>query len=252
MPGNKKALYCGDTALRGAAAYLAGVMTHNQIPFDYLASHEPFPDALLSTDFSTVILSDYPARHFSADQLGALADRVDHGMGLIMIGGWASFSAMGTGYARTVLSDMLPVVMTDRDDRVNSWQPCIIEKVAAHVMVDNLPFEDFPPSVGGYNRLQAKPDAETLLTLRPLCISRKHEAFEFSVTDQRDPLLVLGRYGRGRVCAFAGDAAPHWVGGLIDWGDSRIIAHAQGANRIEVGNWYATFFANIIRWAMTG
>jgi hypothetical protein len=50
------------------------------------------------------------------------------------------------------------------------------------------------------------------------------------------------------VCAMATDAAPHWVGGLVDWGESRVEAQADGAEAIEVGNWYAELFSNIIKW----
>ena len=31
------------------------------------------------------------------------------------------------------------------------------------------------------------------------------------VTVNGDPLIVLGRYGKGRACAFATDCAPHWA-----------------------------------------
>jgi uncharacterized membrane protein len=60
--------------------------------------------------------------------------------------------------------------------------------------------------------------------------------------------LVLGRYGRGRTVTLATDVAPHWVGGLVDWGDRRVV---QGVadGFIEVGNWYARFFRNLVAWA---
>ena len=63
-----------------------------------------------------------------------------------------------------------------------------------------------------------------------------------------DPLLVLGNFSQGRVCALATDVAPHWATGLVDWGDARIKAHATYASPVEVGNWYVEFFANILKW----
>ena len=84
--------------------------------------------------------------------------------------------------------------------------------------------------------------------------SRMHNAslqdgdFKFESIGDPDPLLVTGVYGQGRVCAMATDAAPHWVGGLVDWGKSRVEAQADGAEAIEVGNWYAELFANIVKW----
>lgn len=90
-------------------------------------------------------------------------------------------------------------------------------------------------------------------TATPSC-SRRFEVslsagdFTFTPQENPDPLLVVGSHGRGRVCAFATDAAPHWVGGLVDWGDTRLEAHAPGANPIEVGNWYAALLANLVNW----
>jgi hypothetical protein len=48
----------------------------------------------------------------------------------------------------------------------------------------------------------------------------------------------------------ATDLAPHWVGGLVDWGDDpRVAAQDQGSWQIEVGNFYAQFVANLLAWA---
>ena len=44
----------------------------------------------------------------------------------------------------------------------------------------------------GYNQLTPKPGAQTVVKLGD------------------DPMIVLGEYGRGRVCAYATDCAPHW------------------------------------------
>jgi uncharacterized membrane protein len=252
MTNDTRILYCGDTALRGAASYLAGVMSHFSIAFDYLASNQPFTDEVLFRDYGGIILSDYSAINFSPGQLVNLTEKVRQGMGLLMIGGWASFTGTNGEYVDTVLRDLLPVVMQRQDDRVNSWQPCLIEKTQEHAIVDALPFDELSPSVGGFNRFKAKPGASTILTVRQIEISRKEGKVVFSPSSTCDPLLVLGRFGLGRVAAFAGDVAPHWVGGLVDWGDSRILAQAEGANQIEVGNWYAGFFGSLIRWITVG
>jgi len=243
-------LYCGDTALPEAASYLAGVMTHFSITFDYLASNQEFTNEFLFNDYRGIILSDYPAINFTPSQLVNLTEKVKQGMGFLMIGGWASFTGANREYTETVLRDLLPVIMQEQDDRVNSWQPCVIEKRKKHPIVDGLPFDGFSPSVGGFNRFQAKAGAETILTVRQIQISRKQGNFIFSPSSTSDPLLVIGNFGSGRVCAFASDVAPHWVGGLVDWGDSRISVRAEGANEIEVGNWYAAFFKNLIRWVI--
>jgi uncharacterized membrane protein len=245
-------LYCGDTGLREAASYLAGVMAHFSIPFDYLASNQKFEDELPLRPYKGIILSDYPSRNFSPDQLLKLKERVRQGMGLLMIGGWASFTGMNREYTETGLREALPVLMEGEDDRVNSWQPCVIEKKKDHAIVEGLPFDEFSPSVGGFNRFQAKSDAEIILTVRPIGVSRKEDRLVFSPYPDTDPLLVTGHYGSGRVAAFASDVAPHWVGGLVDWGDSRVRVRAEGAGQREVGNWYAAFFRNLIQWVIKG
>ena len=52
----------------------------------------------------------------------------------------------------------------------------------------------------------------------------------------------------GRVAALATDVAPHWVGGLIDWGTGRVAAQAPAADTIEVGDLYAKFFRQLMAW----
>lgn len=252
MPKDTMILYCGDTALREAGSYLAGVMAHFSIPFDYLASNQRFHEEFLLRAYRGIILSDYPANNFTPSQLVRLMEKVRQGMGFLMIGGWASFTGANREYTETVLRELLPVIMQERDDRVNSWQPCVIEKKKDHAIVDALPFDRFSPSVGGFNRFQAKSGSETILTVRQVGVSRKEDKLVFGASLDSDPLLVISNFGLGRVCAFASDVAPHWVGGLVDWGDSRISARAEGAGQREVGNWYAAFFGNLIRWVIKG
>ena len=176
MAKDKMILYCGDTALAEAGSYLAGVMSHFSIPFDYLASNRRFDDAFLSRAYGGIILSDYPAGNFTPGQLAKLAEKARQGMGLLMIGGWASFTGANREYTETALREVLPVIMEEQDDRVNSWQPCVIEKKKDHAIVDGLPFDGFTPSVGGFNRLQAKPGSETILTARQVGVARKPPA----------------------------------------------------------------------------
>jgi len=241
-------LYLGDTRLTGAASYLAGVMHAHNIGFDYLASDEKFSSSLLGSAHSVIILSDYPAKNFSTQGLSLLVEKVAEGMGLLMIGGWESFTGPAREYTDTVLKDVLPVIMQADDDRVNCAQPCLIEKVKDHEILGSLPLKDCTPGIGGFNRFTAKPDAETILLARSFEVSLSQGSFIFTPLAQADPLLVTGSFDKARVCAFASDVAPHWVGGLVDWGDQRLEAHAPGANPIEVGNWYATLFVNLVKW----
>ena len=104
-----------------------------------------------------------------------------------------------------------------------------------------------PPGIGGFNRFAAKADSATLLETQRYCVSRVDEELAFEPAE-REPLLVVGTHGRGRVAALATDVAPHWVGGLVDWGPSRVAAQAPGAEAIEVGNLYSQFFWQLLQW----
>jgi len=223
-------------------------MTHYQIGFDYLASDQKVPSDLLSTPYRAVIISDFPAGNFSSRQFETLAQRIREGMGLVMIGGWESFTGPKVEYTHTVMKDILPVVMASKDDRVNCPQPCLIEKNSEHPILEGLPFTKIPPGIGGFNLVKAKPEAATLLSSRRFRVEHTLNGFKFEPFPAADPLLVVGQFGKGRVAAFASDVAPHWVGGLVDWGDGRVAARAEGANEIEVGNWYARFFARMVQW----
>ena len=248
----KDILYLGDTALDNAAAYLAGVMTHYKISYDYLRSDEKFDSGLLENNYKAVVISDYPAARFSEGQLEAIAKKVKAGTGLLMIGGWESFTGLNLEYNETILKELLPVVMKDSDDRVNCSQPAMVEKNKSHEIVDGLPFEDNPPAIGGFNQLKPKAGTEIILSVRRFKVSRMEGGFIFMPDGDADPLLVLGSFGKGRVVAYAGDVAPHWATGIVDWGEKRVAAQAKGAEGIEVGSDYMKFFFQLISWIRGG
>jgi hypothetical protein len=246
-------LYAGDTSLDTAASYLAGVLTHAGLPFDYVPSDQPAGGLLAAGPHALYIVSDYPVNRWRAGELATLRQRVSDGAGLLMIGGWESFHGAAGEYVDTPLAEVLPVEMARGDDRVNCPQPCMVElaapadETAAHPILAGLPW-DRPPGIGGFNRVVAKASATMLLVARPFAVQAGREGWYDFVPGAPAPLLVVGAFGRGRVAAFTSDVAPHWVGGLVDWGDSRVTARAPGAEAIEVGNWYAAFFAQLVRW----
>jgi uncharacterized membrane protein len=244
--GTKGILYLGDTGLKEQASYIAGVMAHYKLGFDYVPSDAAFGVQLLDNHYKALIISDYPAANFGQGVLEQVAERVRGGMGLCMIGGWESFSGAKGEYTQSVLQEVLPVVMEVGDDRVNYSQTCLIEEAAEHEITAGLGF-DIPPAIGGYNRLRAKAQSQTILLARRFAVGRSGGRFTFESAGT-DPLLVVGTYGAGRVAAYASDAAPHWVGPFVDWGDRRVAACADGAAAVEVGNWYAEFFRNLICW----
>ena len=243
----KDIVYLGDTSLDGAASYLAGVMSYYGIGYEYLATNCEFNSDLLSSHCQAIIISDYPAKNFNQEQLYEVASTIRNGTGLLMIGGWESFTGLGGGYNQTVLKDVLPVIMSDEDDRINYSGCCLVEKNCEHKIVSELPFAENPPVIGGFNCFAAKPESSIIVSAKTYGASYCNGAFKFT-EQQTAPLLVAGKFGNGNTIAFASDVAPHWIGGMVDWGDKRVLAQADGAEQIEVGNWYAEFFANMIRW----
>jgi uncharacterized membrane protein len=237
--------YLGDGNLTGAASYLAGVMAHFGIAFEHFSSGEPLGPAFVDRPYALYVVSDYPAANFHPVQMAHLVDCVRGGSGLLMIGGWESFHGRLGEYQGSPLAEVLPVAMQTEDDRRNCPQSCVVWQAADHPLLAGLPW-DRPPSIGGFNAIAPKPGAATLLVAREFDVRRAGDALEFSRRAE-SPLLVVGQYGRGRTAALATDVAPHWVGGLVDWGDRRIVQQVAGA-QIEVGNWYAQFFHNLLDW----
>ena len=243
-----KICYLGDGRLPGPASYLGGIMLHHGLAFDYVPSGDAPPADFASKPYALYVVSDYPANKFGAAAMDHVASRVEQGAGLVMIGGWESYYGLLGEYHASPLAEVLPVVMEQSDDRRNSAQPCLINKKADHPILEGLPW-DAPPGIGGFNAVKPKPNAQMLLTSVRFAVRRTGEqatGFEFTRGEEA-PLLVVGCHGRGRVAALATDVAPHWVGGFVDWGDRRITQEVAGGE-IEIGNWYARFFRNLLVW----
>lgn len=244
---NDRIVYAGDSHLGGAAAYLAGVLTHAGLSFDYVPSDRPLRPLLERAEPRLYVFSDYPARNLADADFQRIADDVDGGSGLLMIGGWESFHGAVGEYHESPLAEVLPVRIQTSDDRVNAPQPCVLEKRVGHPILDGLPLAQ-PPCIGGYNRVTAKSEAEVLLLARHIEVER---GVDYTFTPgEGAPLLVVGDHGHGRTAAFTSDVAPHWVGGLVDWGAERVTAQAPGANEVEVGSLYAELFTRLVRWTM--
>ncbi len=241
----KKICYLGDGNLPGPASYLSGVMLHHGLAFDHVSSEQSPPADFAATSYALYVVSDYPADKFGTAAMRHVAKRVEQGAGLLMLGGWESYYGLLGEYPGSPLADVLPVEMASSDDRRNSAQPCLMNKLADHPILEGLPWET-PPGIGGYNAITPKPGAQTLLGAVRFAVHREAGKFQFT-RGEEVPLLVVGHYGAGRVAALATDVAPHWVGGLVDWGDRRVKQDVADGF-IEVGNWYAGFFRNLLVW----
>jgi uncharacterized membrane protein len=193
----------------GGWAFLDG-LTESGFDVTYLRSHEisirfPVEPAALA-QYDAVVLSDVGANSFlltdevflrserSVNRLAMLSDYVKSGGGLVMVGGYMSFSGID-GRARfgmSPLASVLPVHMLDHDDRVEmpeGAKPTVEQP--GHAALGGIP-SDWPLLLG-YNRLVAKAGSNVLASIG------------------EDPLLVLDDVGDGRAVAFASDFAPHWA-----------------------------------------
>ena len=176
-------------------------------------------------------------------------ERVHAGAGLIMIGGWESYHGVGGNWDGTPIGESLPVTISTVDDRVNSDQPVLVAACRSeHPILDGLPWSARPPVIGGFNRFTADPSGTVLLEAVTHTVRSTDRGFEFQ-DQQRDPLLVTGLLGAGRIVALATDVAPHWVGPLVDWGDGRVSAQTAAGDAVEVGVLYARFLKQLIEWA---
>ncbi|MFO0920025.1 MAG: hypothetical protein U0872_17160, partial [Planctomycetaceae bacterium] len=100
-------LYCGDTSLNGAAAYLCGLMARWGWSFDYVPSDVPLTPDHVAKPQGAYVFSDYPAAMADRMVQEMIADRVRQGAGLVMIGGWESFHGLGGNWDNTPIGDLL-------------------------------------------------------------------------------------------------------------------------------------------------
>ncbi|UCG00116.1 MAG: hypothetical protein JSV89_11385 [Spirochaetaceae bacterium] len=243
MKLKKDVLYCGDRDLTSGAAYLGGIMDYFDISFDHVPMHESLPEELIDREYKLFLLSDYPSENIPERAVQNLTAKVKQGASLLMIGGWESFHGLVGNYHTSELAQVLPVICLEEDDRVNYCQGLIPEVTTANEITADLPWNE-PFIFCGYNRVKPKTDSTVVLSLRKLKILDS----ETSLDEQRAPMLVVGSFGSGKTGALTTDVAPHWSGGMVDWGTERIKAQAEGGIAIEVGKDYALFIKNLIRY----
>lgn len=156
------------------------------------------------------ILGDVDSTAFTREELTALAEAVDKGAGLIMLGGVHSFGP--GGYWDTPLAEVLPVQM-DRLERQPPdapirtdlhWpgplrmRPTAIGQDHYSLMLAGTRQESTAiwsqlPPLDGANKLAEKPGASIL-----------------AVDQQDHPMLIGSQWGKGRVMAFAADSTWRW------------------------------------------
>lgn len=168
-------------------------------------------DVLIISDCESEVLSLYPfwipgTPLPRTNRLRAIRDYVKQGGGLIMIGGWSSFSGrFGTAaYYDTPIEEALPVTcLKGMDDRVETPEGVKVNILnKEHPIVRGIPWED-APVFEGFNKIIPKEGSDIIATIGD--------------DEIESPLLVTWEYGEGRAAAFASDCSPHWAEYFQPW-----------------------------------
>ncbi|MDE2463327.1 MAG: cytoplasmic protein [Alphaproteobacteria bacterium] len=206
-----------STEYQEGATYFMNCMADAGVDITYIRAHEitlRFPRTAEEMDqYDVVVISDIGSNSFllpdetflrsekSPNRLGLIADFVKRGGGLVMIGGYLSFTGIDAKgrYGMSPLADPLPVTLLTHDDRIERPEGVSVDVIGqGHPVLGDTP-SDWPQLLG-YNRLIEKPEATVVARVGG------------------DPMLVVGEYGQGRTAAFASDLAPHWAPQeFLDW-----------------------------------
>lgn len=238
-----KILYAGDSPVGGAANYLLGILRFLRAEVLHLPPSAPLRTSHLARSFHAIILSDYSKDQVSKEAENRIVKQVQAGAGLWMIGGWGSFSGPFGKWRGSRIEKFLPVDCLAKDDRIHfpsgAW--AILNR--ADSFLRPAWFRQ-PPVICGLNRLRPKKDSSTILEAREIAGSDK----KIRLGPLRYPLLVTSKNTSYKSCAFASDLAPHWCGGLVDWGKKRLTLPVAEGIQIQVGDFYVRFVGSILNW----
>lgn len=238
-----KILYAGDGPVGGPANYLLAVLRANSMRMRHLPPSRAFSANLLRERFDAVILSDYSRKKMSPAAEKALVRHVQDGMGLLMIGGWGSFSGPFGGWRGSMVEKILPVTCLNRDDRTNFPGGAHIIQKTSHPMFEGLSFKN-PPVILGINDVRPSQKSQVILAARKIV----SVASRLILDPFEHPLFVVDSDPGRRVAALTTDVAPHWCGGLLDWGQKAVKLSVNDRIQVEVGDSYLEFLSSILCW----
>lgn len=238
-----RVLYCGDTqtetlisakgidtfilnyyrdsakVLRDTLSPRPGIsLTHmsaDRIRAEFPMTEEQF------AEWDVIILSDVGYNNFALlpgnrerivpmgpDRIGNFRKWVENGGGLIMAGGYTTFSGIeGKGiWGGTPIEALLPVTCERGiDDRIEVPDGAKLDVLQPeHPILQGVTF-DSERIILGYNRVFLKPDAKLLMETRG------------------DVFLAVTEPGKGRTVAYTTDPVYHWCGNLHEWADYGLL-----------------------------
>ncbi|HEV3006729.1 MAG TPA: hypothetical protein VGX78_19825, partial [Pirellulales bacterium] len=174
--------------------------------------------------YDVYIIGDLDAGVFKPEQLAKLANTIEQGAGFIMLGGLHSFGP--GGYGRTALADVLPVEI-GRLERQNFGEK-IRDDLHISGRVRMNPTRDGASQYLMLLATRGQDNRAAWAQLPPLDganrfagVKRQGRTLVLAESDQKQPLLVAGEWGNGRVLAMAGDSTWHW------WMEGHEAAHKR-------------------------
>lgn len=214
---------------QGGAEFVAALEAHGhevtRIPAHEVPTRVPETVEELRSLADVIVISDVGANTFllppqtfaasvaDVDRTEVLRAFAERGGGLLMVGGYMTFSGIDgkARWGRTSLADALPITVLDRDDRVELTAGMVPRVTTTHPITFGL--DEEWPALLGLNEVEVKS------TALELAVCAGH------------PLLAVGQYRAGRTAAFTSDLAPHWAPqAFLSWGG------------------YGVLFDRIIRW----
>lgn len=211
------------TTFHEGYSFMKSALEESGYQVDVIENHVApvrFPESVDALrEYSTVILSDVGANTLllhpqtwlqsksSVNKLHVIADYVKSGGGLIMVGGYLTFTGIEAKgcWKDTVVEACLPVRLMATDDRQE--HP---EGIAGDIVQPSHPAMkgiDGPlPAVLGYNKVLLAEGAELLATVGG------------------DPFIAVTEAGAGRTAVFTSDCSPHWCpSDFIEWPGYRAL-----------------------------
>lgn len=175
--------------------FLPNHLAPEQFPFT-MEELEEYDALILSDIGANTLLLPPPTFAGSVkmpNRANLIRDYVLRGGGLLMIGGYLTFSGVDAKgkWHDTAVQEVLPVEVLTVDDRMEHCEGVKPVTVKEHEALKEVSGEW--PEVLGYNRTIAKPEAEVAATV------------------EGDPFIAFGKYGKGKSAVFTTDCAPHWA-----------------------------------------
>lgn len=172
--------------------------------------------ALAPGRFDVFVIGDLDASAIGTAQLSILAKRISEGAGLIMMGGFQTYGV--GGYAETGLADVLPIKMSASMRRqptrgvmtaaeLNARQASQLPGPIRPRVARNHPIVDLGASESGsvWQELPELPGANRFAGTKVAAGIQV-----LLQTEDQNPLLVIGSYGKGRVATLAIDETYRW------------------------------------------